>query len=168
VLLLEFASYIWFFYYTRVVEEKIPNAKPALAAPGLLRATLSTHVANENQSLKELRCCTRSKLKNKRKQLHAIYTIISILIFSIIALVFASIYLVEAVHAPSKALKLSERFNGLVVKPFRTGDPLITSQPLPALKRRNSVGYRNSFGWSIRISLFVFPLCRHLGVGPRN
>jgi Ca2+/H+ antiporter len=118
VLLLEFASYIWFFYHTHVDEDKIPNAKLALAALGLLAASLSTRVANENQSLKELRAAAReASLKNEQKEPYSIYTIISILIFSIIALVFASIYLVEAVHAPSKELKLFKSFIGLVVIP---------------------------------------------------
>lgn len=164
MLLLEFASYIWFFYYTHVDEEKIPNAKPALVAPGLLQASLSTRVANENQSLKELRAAAReASLKNEQKQCYAIHTIISILIFSTIALVFASIYLVEAVHAPSKELKLSESFIGLVVIP----SVLATVDHVAAIVRSQKEGIawviETAFGSSIRISLFVFPCAVILG-----
>jgi hypothetical protein len=57
MLLVEFASYIWFFYYTYTLldEDQIPDIKPVLVASGLLQVLLSTRAANGNQSLKELR-----------------------------------------------------------------------------------------------------------------
>jgi hypothetical protein len=71
VLLVEFASYIWFFYYTHTLldEDQIPNMRPALVASGLLPALLSTGLANGNQSLKELRAAAQKAiLKNEANE----------------------------------------------------------------------------------------------------
>jgi Ca2+/H+ antiporter len=121
VLLVKFASYIWFFYYTHTLldEDQIPDMKPVLVAPGFLQTSLSTRVANRNQSLKELRITIQEVILkneiNEQKQPYIIYANISILIYSTPALVFASIYLLEAIYIPSKKLKLSESFVGLVI-----------------------------------------------------
>jgi hypothetical protein len=56
VLLVKFTSYIWFFYYTYTLlnKDQIPDIKPALVALGLLQALLLTRAVNKNQLLKEL------------------------------------------------------------------------------------------------------------------
>jgi Ca2+:H+ antiporter len=172
VLLLEFASYIWFFYYTHTQTEagevQIPDTKQALIASGLLPASFSTPDAiklNEN-SLKELRATAQEarlkndqkELKNDQKERYGIYANISILICSTVALVFASIYLLEAVSAPSKILQLSESFVGLVIIP----SILATVDHIAAVFRSQKEGIawiiETALGSSIRISLFVFPL----------
>jgi Ca2+:H+ antiporter len=164
VLLVEFASYIWFFYYTHTLldEDQIPDMKPALVAPGLLQASSTTRVANGNQSLKELRAAAQKAILknevNEQKQPYTTYTNISILICSTPAIIFASIYLLEAVHAPSEKLKLSESFVGLVTIP----SILATVDHVAAVLRSQREGIawiiETAFGSSIRISLFVFPL----------
>jgi Ca2+:H+ antiporter len=86
------------------------------------------------------------------------YTNISILICSTLAIIFASIYLLEAVHAPSEKLKLSESFVRLVTIP----SILATVDHVAAVLRSQREGIawiiETAFGSSIRISLFVFPL----------
>jgi calcium/proton exchanger cax len=136
--------------------------KPALMASGLLPASLSTRVANGNQSLKELRAAAQEAILknevNEQKQPYTTYANISILICSTLALVFASIYLLEAVHASSEKLKLSESFVGLVTIP----SILATVGHVAAVLRSQKEGIawiiETAFGSSIRISLFVFPL----------
>ena len=164
MLLVEFASYIWFFYYTHTLldEDQIPDMKPALVASGLLQASMSTRAANENRSLKELRAAAQEAILknevNKEKQPYTTYANILVLICSTPALVFASIYLLEAVHAPSEKLKLSESFVGLVTIP----SILATVDHVAAILRSQKEGIawiiETAFGSSIRISLFVFPL----------
>jgi Ca2+:H+ antiporter len=164
VLLVEFASYIWFFYYTHTLLDKdqIPDMKPGLVAPGLLQASSITRVANRNQSLKELRAAAQKAILknevNEQKQPCIIYTNISILICSTPAIIFASIYLLEAVYAPSEKLKLSESFVRLVTIP----SILATVDHVAAVLRSQREGIawiiETAFGSSIQISLFVFPL----------
>jgi len=135
----------------------------ALVASSLLPAVVSNPpVAQENRSLKELRAAAQEareeKEKEKEKQSYSIYAEIPILIFSTVALVFTSVYLVEAVHAPSEKLKLSETFVGLVIIP----STLATVDHVVAIIRSREEGIawviETAFGSSIRIALFVFPL----------
>jgi Ca2+:H+ antiporter len=119
---------------------------------------LSTRVANENQSFKELRVAAQEAiLKNKQERPYTIYANILILICSIPALVFASIYLLKAVHALSEKLKLSESFVGLVTIP----SILATVDHVAAVLRSQKEGIawiiEAAFSSSVRISLFVFP-----------
>jgi calcium/proton exchanger cax len=131
-------------------------------APGLLQASSTTRVANGNQSLKELRAAAQKAILknkvNKQKQPCTIYTNISILICSTPAIIFASIYLLKAVHTPSEKLKLSESFVRLVTIP----SILATVDHVTAVlcSQREGIAWiiETAFGSSIRISLFVFPL----------
>jgi calcium/proton exchanger cax len=158
VLLLEFASYIYWFY-TLVDEEKIPDMKQALVASGLFPASLSNRVAHEHQSLKELRAAAQeTRIKNEQKKRYGIYADIPILICSTVSLVFASVYLLEAVHAPSEKLKLSESFVGLVIIPsiLATVDHVVAI--IRSQEEEIAWVIETAFGSSIRISFFVFPL----------
>jgi Ca2+:H+ antiporter len=89
---------------------------------------------------------------------YTIYFNSSILIYSTPALVLASLYLLEAVHAPSEKLRLSENFFGLVTIPSL----LATVNHVTAILRSQKEGIawiiEIAFGSSIRISLFVLPL----------
>jgi calcium/proton exchanger cax len=162
VLLVEFASYIWFFYYihTLLDENQIPDMKPVLVALGFLQALLLIRVTNRNQLLKELRIIAQETILknevNEQKQPYIIYANISILIYLTPALVFASIYLLEAVYTPSEKLKLSESFVGLVIIPFI----LATVNHIAAILRSQKKGIawiiETAFGSSIRILLFMF------------
>jgi Ca2+:H+ antiporter len=131
----------------------------ALVASSLFPASLSNRVVQENRSLKELRASAQeARLENEQKQSYSIYAEILILIFSTVALVFVSGNLLEAVHAPSEKLKLSETFVGLVIIP----STLATVDHVVAIIRSREEGIawviETAFGSSIRISLFVFPV----------
>jgi Ca2+/H+ antiporter len=77
---------------------------------------LLSRVTQENRLLKELRASVQeARLKNKQKPSYSIYGEILILIFSIVALVFVSVYLLEAIYILSEKLKLSKTFVKLVI-----------------------------------------------------
>ena len=127
VLLLEFASYLWFFYYTHsdlADNGPIPSLKPALAA-SVLQPALVAHpnLGNELQSsnayrsLRELRAAAQAARADEDKPRYHIYANALLLACSLTAMAFASIYVLEAIEAPSRSMKLSKSFVGLVVMP---------------------------------------------------
>lgn len=167
VLLLEFASYICFFYFRHsdIDDEPAPNLVPALIATGLL-PVLAKHPAaadvlqrsDQVRSLKVLRTAAREERPDEDKPRHPVYLDVLMLAFSITVMSFTSIYVLEAVEAPSQRMNLSKSFVGLIIMP----SIIASVEHITAIlrSRKESIGWiiEVAFGSSIRISLFVFPL----------
>jgi len=168
VLLLEFASYIWFFYRTHIdtEDEPAPDFRLAVVAPGLT-SVLAKHLVvgnvlqqcDELRSLKALRTAAREAQSDEEDApRHSIYINVLMLACSLTAMSFTSIYVLEAVETPSQSMNLSKSFVGLVIMP----SIIASVEHITAIlrSRKESIAWiiEVAFGSSIRISLLVFPL----------
>jgi Ca2+:H+ antiporter len=176
VLLLEFASYILFFYYThRRMDEKEPRLQDGLICASFL-PVLMTRVEYENlkvkesfKTLRELRLAAREDAAAAAPEDEApagakpAYVAISILVVGFTAQVFTSIFVVEAIESPSHTLGLSKSFVGLIVMPMVISSVEYITAAIRS--RREGIAWiiEVAFGSSIRITLFVFPLAVLIG-----
>lgn len=78
-------------------------------------------------------------------------------------LVFSSLFLLEAVHAPSHHWSLSESFVGLVIMPCVLASVEYVSDALRSRKEGIAWVAEGTLGSSIRVSFFVFPVAVILG-----
>lgn len=170
VLLVEFFCYLWFFYHTHVdIASDTPSIQSALVASGL-SATHAvpelTNLLNESKGACSLRALREGALEfhpgigNTRRPW---YMDVLVLICAVVGMVFASIFLLEGVHAPTHTLHLSESFVGLIVMPLVLASVEYVSHALRC--RREGIAWivDAAFGSSIRISLFVFPVAIIVG-----
>ncbi|PWI65036.1 hypothetical protein PCL_07448 [Purpureocillium lilacinum] len=170
VLLVEFFCYLWFFYHTHVdIASDTPSIQSALVASGL-SATHAvpelTNLLNESKGACSLRALREGALEfhpgigNTRRPW---YMDALVLICAVVGMVFASIFLLEGVHAPTHTLHLSESFVGLIVMPLVLASVEYVSHALRC--RREGIAWivDAAFGSSIRISLFVFPVAIIVG-----
>ncbi|KIM93154.1 hypothetical protein OIDMADRAFT_138383 [Oidiodendron maius Zn] len=170
VLLLEFISYLGFFYYTHAditTNEPVPGIgalaiQPALVNMGLLATAVPyPRLGTEQQSLREMRDTAREARSDKPQ--YPIYVNSLILLCSLTAMVFVSIYIMESIEAPSDTMNISKSFVGLVIMPT-----IIASvEHITAIlrSRRENIAWiiETAFGSSIRIALFVFPIAVIVG-----
>jgi Ca2+:H+ antiporter len=170
VLLLEFGSYLGFFYYTHcdiaangpVLGQGVLGIRPTLVASGLLPALVSyPGLGNEYHSLKEMRDAAREARPDKPR--YPIYFNTLVLTVSLTAMVFVSIYIVEAIEAPSKIMNVSKSFVGLVVMPTIIASVEHITAILRSRKENIAWIIEIAFGSSIRIALFVFPMAVIIG-----
>ncbi len=170
MLLLEFVSYLGFFYYThRGIEAAGPvpgegalGAFPTLVASSLLPALVSyPGFGNQDQNLRELRAAAREVCHDKPR--YPIHVDTFILIISLISMVLVSFYITESIEAPSETLKLSKSFVGLVVMPTIIASVEHITAILRSRKENVAWIIEIAFGSCIRIALFVFPLAVIIG-----
>jgi Ca2+:H+ antiporter len=144
--------------------------KSGLLASGLLPALIPNpgiandfQGSNEYRSLKELRDATQKPCSKEDKPRYPAYLDILILICSLVMLVFASIYVLEAIEAPSRSMNLSKSFVGLVVMPSIIASVDHIAATLRSHKEGIAWIIEIAFGSSVRISLFVFPIAVIVG-----
>ena len=111
MLLLKFASYLWFFYYTHTdlaQNESNSSMRSELVASDLLPALVTnpgaTNVlknSDKYQSLKTLRAAAQEERLEKDKRKYPIYVNVLILTYSVTTIIFASIYVLDAIKALS-------------------------------------------------------------------
>lgn len=113
VLLLEFASYLWFFYHTHTdlaVDDPSPNMKSGLLAAGILPTMIpvpavakALYESEECLSLRGMRVAAQKELP----RLHfPIYIDIIILLCAVPAVLLAFLYVREAIEALRVSLSL--------------------------------------------------------------
>ena len=119
--------------------------------------------SNEQRSLKELRDAAQTERLKEDKRRYSMYVNILILICALTAMTFASIYVLEAIEAPSRRMKLSKSFVGLVVMPLIISSVEHITTAIRSRKEGIAWIVEVAFGSSIRISLFVFPLAVIVG-----
>jgi Ca2+:H+ antiporter len=171
VLLLEFISYIWFFYHTHtdLGEPVLPSMQAGLLAAGLL-PVMHKEIA-ERTEIKPLLVNLRAAAEEARRKEEGlrpqfpIWVDAIIVVLSVGAMILASIYVLEAIEAPSRSMRLSKSFVGLVVMPSVIAS---VEHVMAAFRSRN---HKQGIAWiielalgsSVRISLFVFPLAVIVG-----
>jgi Ca2+:H+ antiporter len=168
VLLLEFASYILFFYYTHCrIDEKEPRLQDGLIYAGCLPALINRDaykdlkVHESFMTLRELRTADREDATAASAK--PAYVAISILVAGLTAQVFTSIFVVEAIESPSHILGLSKSFVGLVVMPMVMSSVEYITAAIRSRKEGIAWIIEVAFGSSIRLTLFVFPLAVLIG-----
>lgn len=166
VLLLEFVSYIVFFYYTHTdVNENIPTRswKEGLIAAGSLPAVIAYQNSSAHQSLKSLRAEALHIVARDSKPRYSVCVYIVVLIAGLAAQMFASLFVLEAIEAPSGSMHLSKSFVGLIIMPLVISSVDHITAALRSRKEGISWVTEVAFGSCIRISLFVFPLAVIIG-----
>lgn len=171
MLLLEFFCYIWFFYYTHTEMSEDGSAPPALSALAIAGLVRSAHArpvfdaavteSTAFQSLKSLREVAKEHHPKNRVMTGYIWFDLGLLACTTVSLVFSSIYLLEAIHAP--AHHLSESFVGLVLMPCILASVEYVTDAIRSHKEGVAWVAECAFGSSIRISLFVFPVAVIVG-----
>lgn len=165
VLLLEFASYILFFYYTHVESDEkspSPSFREGLIFAGTIPVLVQAYPDKScvHQSLKSLR---ELSAQDSRSPQFPMYVTIVMLISGITAQVFASIFILEAIESPSRIMQLSKSFVGLVVMPMVISS--VENITAAFRSRKDGIAWITevAFGSCIRITLFVFPLAVIVG-----
>jgi Ca2+:H+ antiporter len=164
VLLLEFVSYIAFFYRTHAhAFHKTGSFDPGV---GIMHATRVAAVCADSEHLNFL---SPERLRSLRadaqdsKPRYPIYLNIVILIPGVTAQVFTSLYILESIESSAKNLHLSHSFVGLVMIPLI----LSSVEHITAVIRSQKEGLdwvtALAFGSCIRITLFVFPVAVLIG-----
>jgi len=131
--------------------------KSAIVAAGFQSAA----VCAPDQSLKKLRAAAQETLPDKPK--YPIYVDILIFAGSLTAMIFASMFVLEAIDAPTQRMNLSKSFVGLVIMPSIIASVEHITAALRSRKEGIAWIIEIAFGSSIRISLFVFPLAVIVG-----
>ena len=171
VLILQFASYILFFYHTHVETEEnspSPSLPDGLIAAGTLPAFLPRDAYNSRvheslKSLRELRAAAQDSKLHDEKPRYPMYVTIFTLIAGIAAQVFASIFILESIESPGRSMQLSKSFVGLVVMPLVISSVEHITAALRSRKDGIAWVTEVAFGSCIRITLFVFPLAVIVG-----
>ncbi|KAF2022907.1 hypothetical protein EK21DRAFT_15760, partial [Setomelanomma holmii] len=168
VLLLEFASYILFFYHTHIQTDHTtpaPSLPEGLIVAGFVPALLgqSNLPPVPFRTLRDLRTAAQDSRSQDDRPQYPIYVAVFVLMSGITAQVFASIFILEAIDSPVRSMRLSKSFVGLVIMPL-----VISSvEHLTAALRSHKDGIawvtEVAFGSCIRITLFVFPLAVIVG-----
>jgi Ca2+:H+ antiporter len=170
VLLLEYVSYLGFFYYTHAdsaTDRPVPGVgalsiQPALVNLGLLATAIPyPSLGTEYQSLREMRDAAREARLDKPQL--PIYVNSLILACSFATMVFVSIYILEAIEAPSDIMNLSKSFVGLVIMPTIIASVEHITAILRSRKENIAWIIEIAFGSCIRIALFVFPIAVIVG-----
>jgi Ca2+:H+ antiporter len=158
VLLIIFACYLGFFYYTHSELTSRKHTIESLVEP-------TTYIVASVGSKEQLLQLRKASLNRRGDSLHWIVHLF-ILISSASLLVLSSIFMLEAIDSPSKEIGFSKSFVGLVVVPIIIGAAEHVATAIRAHKNR-----RDEIEWiievaiisSIRTSLFVLPLAVLLG-----
>lgn len=105
-----------------------------------------------------LRTAARETQSEEDIPRHPIYLVVLMLIFSLTAMSFTSIYVLEAVEASSQSMNLSKSFVGLVIMLSIIASVEHITAILRSCKESIAWIIEVAFGSSIRISLLVFLL----------
>jgi Ca2+:H+ antiporter len=158
ILLLEYMSYIWFSYHThtQLGERELPNMQTGLIAASLAPVA----IANPKELILDLKQLRASAQEARRTPRYPIYVDVIIMTISLTAMILASIYVIEAIEAPSRALGLSKSFVGLVVMPSIIASFEHIMAVVHSRNQNQEIAWiiELALGSSIRISLFVFPI----------
>jgi Ca2+:H+ antiporter len=167
VLLLEFASYILFFYYThRRIDEKEPRFQDGLIYAGCMPTLTKDAYKGEKiqeslMTLRELRAVALEEAAAADRE--PAYVAVPTLVAGLTALVFTSIFVIEAIESPSHTLGLSKSFVGLIVMPMVISSVEYITAAIRSRKEGIAWVIEVAFGSSIRLTLFVFPLAVLIG-----
>jgi Ca2+:H+ antiporter len=154
VLLLEFVSYSLYCYFIHIRDRHLPiNVKSAIVQAGLFATTTACAKVEPEGILRKLR-----KTVQDSKPRYPVYIDILILIPGVVAQVFTSLYILEALESSAKTLHLSHSFVGLVMIPLILSSVELITAAIRSRKEGPAWVSGLAFGSCIRITLFVFPV----------